>query len=555
MEVDVGEVLNENQIIQLPDLLVPYSENLRNALDYLTEREPPLDEETERVSTPVSLESVQTKDGKPDPESENTKNASICGNDEDEGRLCPICLDNWTNTGDHRVCALKCGHLFGFKCVNRWLASQTRKSCPTCKERVVKSDIRYIYAKRLIAVDTSEIEIIKNQLEKVTEEKNTVQIELTRALCREHALKKQVNELKQEIRGLSQTLEYRILGQSNATNAKQRSENVRFYMDKSIDLCSEGGCRVLTFNPTLELVIASVKSSNALFSGYGIRLVSMSEYRPVAYIHLHHAPIRDVAFQPHNNWIATVSLDKSFKILDGNSTSTAFSVNCENQLWSCCWDSTNSNILYVGAQQGSVYKYDVRNINEAVCTYSVPGDMSPVVSVSAVEGGPGEAMPSGGVISCKLNSVWVFENVGNEHVKHCLPLEGPFVCMRYHNPTKQLLVSSRPNLQTPYARHTLCTLSNKASDILGCNVIHTFNGGGTQKLLSRTAFFSQGGDYVAAHHEQNNSVYLWSINTGSKVGAIPTHNPILDICACSCKGVVSLACLTEKKLEFFKLAK
>lgn len=33
--------------------------------------------------------------------------------DDDDGSICPICLDAWTNSGAHRICSLKCGHLFG----------------------------------------------------------------------------------------------------------------------------------------------------------------------------------------------------------------------------------------------------------------------------------------------------------------------------------------------------------------------------------------------------------------------------------------------------------
>ncbi|ERL93676.1 hypothetical protein D910_10964 [Dendroctonus ponderosae] len=33
--------------------------------------------------------------------------------DDDDGSTCPVCLESWTNCGDHRICCLKCGHLFG----------------------------------------------------------------------------------------------------------------------------------------------------------------------------------------------------------------------------------------------------------------------------------------------------------------------------------------------------------------------------------------------------------------------------------------------------------
>lgn len=37
-----------------------------------------------------------------------------------EGSTCPICLDLWEKSGQHRLSALRCGHLFGESCIRRW---------------------------------------------------------------------------------------------------------------------------------------------------------------------------------------------------------------------------------------------------------------------------------------------------------------------------------------------------------------------------------------------------------------------------------------------------
>lgn len=38
---------------------------------------------------------------------------------DDDGSICPICLDTWEMSGDHRLTSLKCGHLFGHSCIKR----------------------------------------------------------------------------------------------------------------------------------------------------------------------------------------------------------------------------------------------------------------------------------------------------------------------------------------------------------------------------------------------------------------------------------------------------
>ena len=66
---------------------------------------------------------------------------------------CPICFDEWTNMGMHRIVSLKCGHLFGMSCLQRCL--KARKQCPQCNEPAKKRDIRPIFCSKIIAKDMS----------------------------------------------------------------------------------------------------------------------------------------------------------------------------------------------------------------------------------------------------------------------------------------------------------------------------------------------------------------------------------------------------------------
>lgn len=50
------------------------------------------------------------------------------GGDEEEGETCSICFEPWTTAGNHRLAALRCGHLFGHECIKRWLVEGNK--CP-----------------------------------------------------------------------------------------------------------------------------------------------------------------------------------------------------------------------------------------------------------------------------------------------------------------------------------------------------------------------------------------------------------------------------------------
>ncbi|KAL3284845.1 hypothetical protein HHI36_018984 [Cryptolaemus montrouzieri] len=468
---------------------------------------------------------------------------------EEDGQICPICLDNWTNSGTHRICSLKCGHLFGHSCITRWLQSQSKKSCPTCKKKVLKTDIRYIYAKKLIAVDTSELDELKEKLDNVIEERNKIQLELSKYICREHAFNQEINSLKTQLATFKNNS--MLVSTSTATSMKLTPHNtVKLYMEKSLDLCQFGGCRVFDTNPCLDIIMSTVKSPNNLFAGYGLKKISISQYKPLAFLPLHSGQIRDVSFQ--NVKILTVSIDKSFKITDSVSNSNICSLSQTMPLWSCCWDSSNNYNFYVGTQMGSVIKYDFRNLGQPLCVLEVPGDMSSVVSVAHIPN-ESQGLPRDGVISCKLNSLWFFENTPSGYIRHPIAIDGPFYSMKFDPLCRQIFVSSRPSQRNSNSRHTLANLQMVGDEVF-TNLLYSFESYGMQKMLSRSCFIKNEDKYVAAYEESSKTINLWSINNGFKVSSVPVYDSILDINAVTTSINKFMIGLTEKKMLFFKFA-
>lgn len=497
-----------------------------------------------RSVTPLNLEAdpenVSESSERPNDESSNCRKRCYV-EDDDEGSMCPICFDLWTSVGDHRVCALKCGHLFGFKCINRWLStSGNRKVCPTCKERTKYSDIRHIFASKLVAVDTSQLECVKKQLHLMTEEQNRIQGDLQRHICREKMLNQEITRLRTQLNHLKKPM---------TTTNVNNTNLVRLYKEKTMDVCKFAGSRVFDVAAHQDLLMASMKSPITMFKGYGLNKMNISQYRPIAFIPAHSNNIRDIAFHYRNYQVLTASMDKTFKVIDCKTNTITHSFQHEMALWSCCWDVNNPFMLYTGTQNGAVGHYDTRNLSQAVFTQNIEGDMSPVVSVASIPASSEGVLSRGGLLSCKLESLWVFDR---DYTRHPLGLEGPFLSMKYEK--GQLLVSSRPNSKMPYARHCLCTLGG-ADGQINCNVVYTFQGSSTQKFLSRSCFVQKGGEgFVAAHQEDSKSIFLWNVNTGEKAAQAATYNCVLDLKGMGNQNGDFLVGLSAAKLEFFKFA-
>lgn len=71
--------------------------------------------------------------------------------------------------GTHRSASLRCGHVFGEKCVSDWLKSKN-KICPLCREPASIKDIRTVYSN-----DNEEIERLKAELKRKSEELEALQ--------------------------------------------------------------------------------------------------------------------------------------------------------------------------------------------------------------------------------------------------------------------------------------------------------------------------------------------------------------------------------------------
>lgn len=469
-------------------------------------------------------------------------------------------MTEWTNSGTHRLCCLKCGHLFGYECIYKWLhhsCNSTNRRCPQCNKTSSVKHIRLLYAKNVTAIDTTELEKLKEALTKTTAAKENAEREVTKYDIRQKLYEQQLSHMKahiSELKNYIAELKKQSLDVSIHTDLSISKDSAKkFCLQHSIGVSKEGGCRILAYNPWHKTLVASQKLSDVLYAGYGIKKFDSDKFQLQQSVFLHSKTIRDLKFHPiHQTLLLSVSFDKDAKLMDIQNNITVHTYKTEYPLWSCCISGDNPNNLLVGAQDGSINQFDIRQTSSAVCTLYEISDRSPVVSLAAVPPTPGSGINRGGFLACRLNTCHVYEVKDDTYLPKQVFLEGPFVSLCYDNQSNHVLISSRPNAKQPFARHTVCTIEKGNEETVICNVVHTFEAGKSQRLLSRPCHMYVDNDtLIAAYQESNSSVSLWSTTKGEQLYNIPVSDPIMDVCSFTVNNDLFLGTLSAQTLQLY----
>lgn len=477
--------------------------------------------------------------------------------DDDDGLTCPICLDNWEMSGEHRLASLKCGHLFGDSCIRRWLQESFRQSgnrvCPQCKTKANTRDIRYLYAKRLRAIDRSEEHNLREELVK---ERSTVQ-----SLSLELAtIKMSYAQTQQKLKILEADNDsLNILLRNNGDISHIRNGNqkqlmmYKLFMDRNIEISREPGCRVLTYAAQHTSLIVSQKSCQGLFPGYGLRFVDTMSFKPKNFIHTSVKLLRDISLSDDEQLLATASMETKVKLFDLRAVTVSTTFNSiDKPLWSCALGRKNSlHNIYLGSQHGSIYVYDVRYPETFVEEFQAGCDMSPVIQVASVP--VTQLFPFGGFLVCKLTSLWFYEHNGSSTLSTRLPIEGKFISMDYDPVKFSLLIQTRSCARHKRARYILGNL-NKVNNIPVFDIKVTFFASTNSPVMARCSqIATESNTLVSAYIQDSKLLSLYDVQREQCIQSLPAQDIIYDTCPIYTKDYTYLAALTETKCRLYKL--
>ncbi|KAG3256857.1 ring finger and WD repeat domain 3, transcript variant X2 [Ictidomys tridecemlineatus] len=492
--------------------------------------------------------------------------------DEEEGDTCTICLEQWTNAGDHRLSALRCGHLFGYRCISKWLKGQARK-CPQCNKKAKHNDIIVLYARTLRALDTSEQERVKSALLK--EQMLRKQAELESAQCRLQLqvltdectkLHSRVQDLqKLVIQHRDQIAQQPGSSQASFLNCLPSSQGQhKYHFQKTFTVSQTGNCRIMTYCDAMSCLVISQPSPQASFlPGFGVKMLSTANMKSSQYIPMHGKQIRGLAFSSRSKGLLlSASLDNTIKLTSLETNTVVQTYNTGRPVWSCCWCHDENNYIYAGLANGSILVYDLRNTSCHMQELVPQKARCPLVSLSYIPRAASAVFPYGGVLAGTLENASFWElKVGFSHWPHVLPLEpGGYVDFQTESSTRHCLVTYRPDKNHNTLRSVLLEMSykldNAGEPICSCHPVQTFFGGPTCKLLTKSAIFqspeNDGSILVCTGDEASNSALLWDAGSGSLLQDLQTDQPVLDVCPFEVNHNSYLATLTEKTVHFYK---
>ncbi|XP_051548346.1 E3 ubiquitin-protein ligase RFWD3-like [Myxocyprinus asiaticus] len=490
--------------------------------------------------------------------------------DDGEGETCSICFEPWTTAGDHHLAALRCGHLFGHICIKRWLMSGGNK-CPQCNKPAKRDHIILLYARKLRALDNSEVVQLKRALE--IEQGLRRKEELAAAQCR---LQLQVTtdeniKLRKEVeegrRWRAQMASSSSQGAALSLSQTQDSSTGGHYVfSKAVLISQSGGSRVLSYCEPLGCLLASQPSPHAtLVPGFGVKKISTVNLKASQYVPIHAKQIRGLAFsRQQDGLLLSAALDNTIKLTSLMTNTVVQAYNTGRPVWSCCWCHDNNNYIYAGLSNGSVLVYDTRDTSTFVQELAPLRSSCPVVSLSYISRAASSSFPCGGLIAGTLEGGCFWEHVdGTTYTPHILPLEsGNCTDIQVEPDSRHCLVTYRPGRANPSLRSVLMELTRSPrSDssqppVCSCSPVQTFIAGSSGKLLTKNAIFKipagEGSTLVCAGDEGTNSTMVWDAGTGALLQKLPAELPVLDICPFEVNQSSYLASLTEKMLKVYK---
>lgn len=320
----------------------------------------------------------------------NSHQAKHSLSDEEEGTeetTCSICFESWSSNGTHRIVSLKCGHLFGKSCIERWIRSKERSNsskaafCPQCNVPTKTADIRPIYCAKRLSADVQCEECTK--LQAALAQKS---LELQQAKETEAKIQLSYQASLAEVSRLQRAYELQV--KKAEFSSSLASSNFQFALHSNYTLCgSQEQATCLDYDHGKGILLVGMQQR--AHESFGVLKVNLAG-PPFDFYPLHRATVKQLRCSPSgNDRVLTASMDKSLVLSTFVGKALIWQKQFSSAVWSCAFHNLDENLLYAGLGDGSAVEMDLRQPSEPVRTFlpleNLPGNgRTPLHSISVV---------------------------------------------------------------------------------------------------------------------------------------------------------------------------
>ncbi|KAI3795844.1 hypothetical protein L1987_38504 [Smallanthus sonchifolius] len=294
-----------------------------------------------------------------------------------EGLNCSICTEPWTSGGEHQICCLPCGHIYGLSCIKKWIRIGQRSSagkCPQCNRRCTLKDVRVLYATRLCVLDAELQKKVR------TLEAKCASLKQKNADCCNKEVESQEREadLHLKVEKLTEKTKYleRLLKDSQRESF---TSNLGFQRKVINDIGNGSGSEVCSGAFTLqrefqvdggrcfdmdasgELMILARRLNGMGGTSLLTKISLVAPYeREDIHLPANTKAVRALCVRPCTRLALLASLGKKLSIVSTESNNTVLTYDLPAPAWSCSWDIESSHHVYTGLQNGMVLGFDMR---------------------------------------------------------------------------------------------------------------------------------------------------------------------------------------------------
>lgn len=256
--------------------------------------------------------------------------------------ICSLCGRTMNTSGNHQICCLSCGHLFGYSCITRHFSISTE--CPICRKKIQLNDIQLLFWDDSLG--------LKQCVNKKIEAENL-------------KLQNEIDSLNSKIQGLHNNVEKAT---EKISSYLKHDSNFQSFSRKPLDVISRPGliCQKiiksgLRLNSFLNHVVVTSSEVNKTDSSitYGILHASYSNLSDFSFLPLHQSQIRDTSISRDERLFATCSFDQSVSIVAVDTMKLTDKIQTQFSLWSCSWH--NDHLIFTGSDKGNFLSIDSRS--------------------------------------------------------------------------------------------------------------------------------------------------------------------------------------------------